>query len=228
MPALSELLASAPALEWIEANVLRINGDYLTLDYLGGEVDNVSYLTSYTPGIGDTIQAISQSGRGILVLGKAQKTGAGMAPLPTPTSSTVVVESIATFHTSASGSAWETGVFAQTGPSDYGVWLYDIDLLAAVSTDMLTQFEIEVNMSAGGPAEFFLHDQPGASGALHVLSPGRYVTSWTPLGALTWVPLPVGWGEDLIAGRAKGIGAGGGLFTATWVAGGGRLRFTGV
>lgn len=229
MPTLSEMLASAPELQWIEATVSRISGDYLTLGYLGGEIDNVAYLDTYVPAAGDVVQVISQSGRGMLVLGRAKKTGVGMSPLPTPTVATVVpADSIATWHQTATASAWESGVLAATGPTDYGVWLYDTDLLAAVDRSMLTAFEIQVNMLAGGPAEFFLHDQAGAVGVLTVLSPGRYVTSWEPLGALTWVPLPLGWGEELIAGRARGIGVGGGLFTATWVAGGGGLRFTGV
>lgn len=228
MADMAHLLAKEPLLRWVEGKVLRITGDYLTISYNGGEVDNVARLSTYTPAPGDIVQMLAQSGIGFLVLGVATKTGSGIGPLPTESAVTVSADSAATWHVGTTASAWEPGVLAATGPADYGVWLYDVEMLAAAGKSMLTSFEIEVSMASGGPAEFFLHNQAGAVGNLSVLSPGRYVTSWEPYSAMTWVPLPLGWGEDLIAGRARGIGVGGGMFSATWVAGGGRLRFTGV
>lgn len=228
MSEMSRMLATGPQLDWVQAKVLRINGDYLTLLYDGGEVDNVSFLDQYTPALDDNVHVLTKSGMGMLVLGSCNGTAAGVGPLPTEHQVIVSADGYSTWHQTEAGSAWETGVLTHTSPQDYGIWSYDSGLLAAVGMDMLTLFEIEVTMTAGGPAEFFLHNQSGSVGDLVILSPGRYVTTWEPYGAITWVPLPIGWGEELIHQRALGIGVGGGLFTTDWSGGGGRLRFTGV
>lgn len=228
MAELSQLLAAPPMVEWIKATVIEVEGDYVSLSYRGGQIDNAAYLSSYTPVANDIVHALSLSGMGILVLGASNGTGAAVDPLPTEIEALVSADGASTWHRSGELTAWETGVLVSTGPDDLGVWLYDTGLFTAAGVDMLTKFEIEVNMTGGGPAEFFLHNQAGASGDLEVVSSDPFVTSWTPLGVLTWVELPVGWGEDLISGAARGIGVGGGLFSATWSPGGGRLRFTGV
>lgn len=57
-----------PAVRWIQAEVDGFSGGILDLVIEGEVVEDIPYLDSYTPTVGDTVEILSQGSR-VLVIG---------------------------------------------------------------------------------------------------------------------------------------------------------------
>jgi hypothetical protein len=222
---LGDVIDQTPGVRVVKGTVIRITGDTFTMGYLGGEVPGVSHLDQYTPIEGDIVHALVIPRGGWLAIGSTNGTGTdpGSVPFP-PITGTVTADGFATYI-AGSGGAWVTGTLAQA-PDRMACWFYDISLFSTYDGAALASFEIEITRTSGGPLDMQLHNTAGAGGALSVAAPGPYVPTETPpVGTPTWVALPVGWGELLASGQARGVGIGLGQHNGVY-AGTGRLRFT--
>jgi len=223
---LGDVINQNPTIRMVKGVVLRLTGDTFTLGYLGGEVPNVSHLDQYTPAVDDIAQVLVIPRGGWLAIGSTNGTGAPGDSVQYPTiSSTLTADGFATYVVSDSGGTWVAGSLTQ-GPDRCACWFYDSDDFSPFAGAALSSFEIEIDRSSGGPVEMQLHNTAGPSGILELPEPGPYVVPDTPeIGVPTWVRLPVGWGELLASGQARGVGIGLGQHSGVY-AGTGRLRFT--
>lgn len=223
---LSDVIEQAPGIRPIKGTVLRITGDTFTMSFLGGEVPNVSHLDQYTPAPGDIVMVLAIPRGGWLAIGSINGTGASSGDVQSPSiTSTVAAEGFSTFILNAGGGVWIGGELEQ-GPDRCGCWFYDVGDFSVYDGAVLASFEVEITRTSGGPVEMQLHNSPGATGTLVLPVPGPYIVPGTPpLGVPTWVPLPLGWGQELASGRVAGVGIGLGQHSGVY-AGTGRLRFT--
>lgn len=226
---LSDVIERTPGLRLIRGRVTAVDGDLITVSYLGGVITNVGTLDQYSATEDDIAVVIVWPKGGMLAIGSNNGAGPPDATLPwTPVTLTVAAEGVSTYVLAASGAVTWLGSTLQQGPDRALCWFYDGGLFATVSGGLLASFEVEVIRTAGGPPEFLLHGNPGAGGELIMASPTWYLPDDLPaVGVATWIPLPVGWGEMLVNGLASGVGIGLGQHTGTYT-GTGRVRFTTV
>lgn len=220
---LGDVIGQVPGIRMVKGTVLRLTGDTFTMSFLGGEVPNVSHLDQYTPVVGDIVQVLVVPRGGWLAIGSTNGTGApgGSTQFP-PMSSILTADGQSTYIV---GGTWLVGALSQA-PDRCGCWFYDASKFTVYAGAALATLEIEITRSSGGPVEMQLHGNASGSGELVLAAPGPYVAPDTPpVGTPTWVRLPVGWGELLASGQARGVGIGLGQHSGVY-AGTGRLRFT--
>lgn len=230
---LADLFTTAPAVRWFIADVVAVDelASTVTLSYLGGLVPGVGYLDHVVPEQGDVAHGLIWNTNGMLVIGTNTKTIVTHPTLPTQLAPiTVEAQQFGTY----SDGGWEPGLVQS--PTQFACWFYmaalpersadpgvPVDLAALVARD-LSAFEVEVTRTGGGPPEFFAHRSNGVGDELRVAD-RKAPSNQVPLGVPTWVPLPVGWGEQFVLGNILGVGVGGGYYSGTY-SGTGRLRFT--
>jgi hypothetical protein len=208
-------------LEWIDGRVTAVTGDTLSMTYSGGVVTRVGYISGYVPAVNDYVQAL-MGPQGIMVFG-ARNPGTPPTPPSVPASVIVNASSYAT-HASLNN-VWTPSTANQVRGVSEAVWLYTPASFSALSRSILRKFEIELTRTSGGPPEFVQHYNTAATGPL-VVDPQRYSAGPNPpIGAPTWVPLPLGWGTAIIARTIKGIAIQSDLYSSAW-SGTGRLRFS--
>lgn len=225
---LADLFVGAPPVRWFVADVAAVDelAGTVTLNYLGGLVPGVGFLDHVVPEQGGVVHGLIWDNTGMLVIGTNKKSPV-LHPVPPQQLAPVVIEaqSWGTYRTGG----WEPNL--TQAPESYACWFYLAADLGSVDVDLagllgrrLSGFEVEVTRTAGGPPEFFAHQTNGIGDTLRVMD-RRVPANQTPTGVPTWVPLPVGWGEEFVLGNILGVGIGGGYYSGTY-GGTGRLRFT--
>lgn len=224
MADLSDLLAELgrPRLLWISATVSAVDpSGNVTLSYSGGTITKASRLASYTPVVGDRVEALSFEPMGVLVLGK--NTAPAVVP-PTFQSRAAVIVNPVTRGTYGPGvNEWTAGVLEQASGRVACVFFNGgFGALAGVA---LQSVEIEMVISTGGgPPDFVGIQNEGAAGILSTTGvPFRSVNN-SP-GAAVWMPLPIGIGQALVSGAIKGIGITSNGQSGSYT-GSGRVRLT--
>jgi hypothetical protein len=229
MADLADALAGPAPVNWITATVAEVQGDAITLDYLGSLIPDVAVLDSYTPQVGDSVHALSRPQQGILVLGSSNAVG-GSIPEWTPGSSTVITPgSVSTWNRIISSWAVPGEPIALIQDGDNAVcWFYRSSDLQPWDGVTISAAEMELTLSVGAdPAEMFLHQSPGITAPLAFDEGDRFTGPILTPGAATWVPIPLDWIQDMAAGSGFGIGIGLGIYANVWSAvGSGRLRIT--
>lgn len=223
MANLEDVLAQAPPLRWLIGKVAFVTGDTFTMIYNNGFVLNVGCSDQYIPVPDDIVHVLAWEPNGMLAIcsNNAPLTPpTPMVPVGTPV--TVSANSYGTYDLSAA--AWTASTLVQS-PTQVACWFYTPSAFSSLAASTLATFEIEVTRTSGGPPEFVTHTNLAGSGVLGL--PGqKYAKVTPPLTVATWVPLPLEWGQQLIAGTIKGIGVGGGLYSGTYSNGTGRVRLT--
>lgn len=204
MPDLTDLLAelARPRLLWISAMVSAVDASgSLTLDYKGGQISKASYLDSYTPVVGDRVEALSFESMGVLVLGKNR--GAVSSPsLPQP-QPPVIINSNTRATYGPGLTEWTQGVLEQA-PGKTACLFYPGGF-SGLSGMFLQKVEIELIVLSGGPPDFIGHQNDLPLGALTTTGLPYRSTTYTP-GTSVWFPLSIGIGQALVSGAIRGIG----------------------
>jgi len=223
MPDMSDLLAelSRPRVLWVSATVLAIDsGGLLTLDYKGGTISKAARLASYTPVVGDRVEALSYEPMGVLVLGKNATSGTA-PPVFIPQNPVVITPT--TIATYGPGPIeWTPGVLQQA-PGKVACLFYSGGL-GSLAGVFLQKVEIELVVSSGGPPDFIGHQNDLPTGALTTTGLPYRSTTYTP-GTAVWLPLSIGMGQALVSGAIRGIGIVSSGQTGTY-SGSGRVRLT--
>lgn len=227
MPNLDTWLAglAEPRLNWIQGTVTEVNDGFLTLAYGDGEIENAAYLRQYTPTVGDQVHALSYEPMGVLVLGMT-KVSVVPPPVETPLAPQIfTVNGTATYDMSLS--TWTPGTLLQ-GIDKVACFFYTPSAFTALSGVFFQLAEIEITRVSGGPPEFIPHLNLNTSSPLSTPDDMMF---WRPdvdlpIGVPTWVPLPVGWAQDLVSGDIKGIGIWTDLGSSGVYSGTGRVRLT--
>ena len=221
MSALTSQLVRTPGLTWIVGTVYAVNAASVVLACRGGLITNVGYVDQYIPIVGDVVHAISQEGQGVLIVGSNNAVSPPVSQLPLPTVLTVN----STQWASYAAGTWTTGVLAQS-PTSWACWFYPSGALASLAGRMLASFEFEIVLATGGPPEFVAHATAAPVGALTLRDTFRHAPVQPAVGVATWVPLPLDWGDAMVAGEIAGIAVGGGIYSGTYSGTSGRLRAT--
>lgn len=216
MASLQDVFAelSGPRLNWITGTVSAVSGGYASMSYAGGTITKCGYLDQYTPVVGDFVHALSLEGQGVLILGSTNTGSPGGPPAPIPQTPVIITPSGSATRV---GGQWVAGL--TQGPDSYPCWFYGTMPVIA----NLQSVEIEI-FGSGGPPEFLAHKTVAATpGVPLVLVPG---SPWIPTITTGWIPLPLGWGRDLLSGAIEGFAISSsngqiGTYTGT-----GRVRFT--
>lgn len=223
MPNLEDVLAQAPTVRWLIGKVGLLTGDTFTMIYNGGFVLNVGCSDQYIPAVGDIVHVLAWEPNGMLAV------CSNNTPL-TPPTPTVPVGTPITVSANAYGTynlatlTWTASTLVQS-PTQVACWFYTPSDFASLASSTLAKFEIEVTRTSGGPPEFVTHTNTAGSGALGL--PGqKYAKVNPPAAVATFIPLPLEWGQQLIAGTIKGIGIGGGLYSGAYSNATGRARLT--
>ncbi len=222
MSELADFLQKEPPLEWIIGTVADIpaGGRGFTMTWKGGTLYNVSSMAHYTPVIGQTVHVLSWPPNGMIAIGSGGVTPAAPAEdVPVLT----IYNALSGWTYGPLDSQWTATVLNQS-PTTAATWLYNGTPWANLGGTSLASFEIEITRLSGGPPEFLLHGNTAASGLLNIIDPKTFVGPVTTVGVATWVPLPIGWGEDLYYNQGGGISIGLGDNTGEY-SGTGRLRF---
>jgi hypothetical protein len=217
MSKLDAMLAglAAPGLHWLTGKVYAVNPDStVTLQYRGGFIYNVGTLDQYTPAEGDVVHALSQEGTGTLILGS---NNTPLTPPPENTPGTPVILNPVLGRTYNEVTQEWTSVVGIQGGDLIGAWTYDA---SSLRTTLLERVEIELFMVSGGPPEFATHANSTLSGPLTVSDYIWRVGAWTD-----WYPLPISWGDQLIAGGISGFAVVSSGQSGTY-SGTGRVRLT--
>jgi hypothetical protein len=114
---------------------------------------------------------------------------------------------IGTWTTNAAGTggAWSgtlSDLVQSAGYRSSGAWIYAPADLAPWAATAIGMVEMELLVTSGSP-QLALHRNTDLSEPLDTYNGPLPVSA--PLGAATWVPLPVSWGRDLLSGEARGI-----------------------
>lgn len=216
---------SEPQVKWLQGVVSDVGDGFVTLTYGDGEIQNAAYLKQYTPVEGDLVHVLSFEPMGMLVLGSTE---ASVSPPPDP-----VPVAPSTFNSNGNAtyslllSTWTSSSLLQS-EDQVACFFYAPAAFAAVSGLTFQQAEIEITRTSGGPPEFVPHLNVDTVTGLSLPSD---MTFWRPdvalpIGVPTWVPLPVGWAQDLVAGTIKGIGIWTDLGSSGEYSGTGRVRLT--
>lgn len=228
MADLAEALAGPSPVDWITATVASVEGDSVTLSYLGSLVPDVAVLDSYTPVVGDFVHALSRPQQGILVLGSSNAVG-GVIPDWTPGSATII--------TPASAGTWDSVTLAWTttppllqSETTAAAWFYRSSDMLPWDGITISSAEMELTLAGGeDPAEMFLHTSQSMNVPLTFDEGDRFTGPILTPGAATWVPIPLDWIQEMAdpAAISYGIGVGLGIYSNGWeVTGSGRLRIT--
>lgn len=224
-PDLATELATMHAahLRWVTGTVNALTGDTVTLDVDGGLVQDVGYLDGYVPLVGDTVNAIAQDGRGMLILGSNNyPTTPPAAYVP----GTPVVVAGTGFSTYDSVTSTWSATQVQSPTQTFASFYSGAALTALAGTELIS-LEVEVNRTTGGPPEFVLHNNASGTGTLAVYPGGLYSSGVNPpAGVATYMPLPLYWAELLTTGAALGVGIGGQVYSGTYAAAACNLRFS--
>lgn len=216
---------AGPTLKWIQGRVTSVQSGFLTMSYAGSDIPNVAYLSHYTPVIGDYVHAISQDEIGVLVLGKTEGS-TPVPPIPIPQIPQVfTANDTATYDQTTD--TWTPTVLVQS-PDEVACFFYTPASFVSAIATILQLVEIEIIRVSGGPPTFIPHLNLNTATSLQI--PGD-LSFWRPdvvlpIGTPTWVPLPVGWGQDLVSGDIKGIGIWTDLDVTGVYSGTGRVRLT--
>lgn len=229
MPDLVDVLTTPAPVNWITATIDSVNGNQVTLSYLGGLVPGVAVLDSYTPVPGDAVHCLSRPRQGILVLGTANAVG-GTPPDWTPGAASIITPS----RYGEWDGAWDvTSAELLSGPGNAATWHYRSADMLPWGTARVAAMEIELTRTPGdtgnGAPELFLHENATPTGTL-VLDLGHSIVGPpVPVNGAAWVRVPVSWAQEMATGPAFGIGIGLGVHTNSWTAAAsGRLRITPV
>lgn len=221
-----EALATGPQVEWIVGTVTAITGATITVNCLGGDVEDVTPVEQYTPAVGDVVHMLSLESTGMLAVGSVPL--AAPRPEPGPTGVELIVDPtiIATYGPLTG--QWELGSVLQD-TDRVGCFFYEPAAFIEVGSMDLASFSIELTLDAGaGPPEFVEHNALESVGVLEILTEIPFGVQLSQVGVPTWLDLPLGWAADLIEGSARGIGIASVLFTGDYSSSSGRLRLTPV
>lgn len=216
---------SEPKVTWVQGVVSSIGTGVVTLSYADGTIQNAAYLKQYTPVVGDLVHVLSFEPMGMLVLGSTEG-AVSPPPAPTPVAPT-------TFNSSGNAtysfllSTWASSSLLQSA-DQVACFFYSPAAFTAVSGLTFQQAEIEITRTSGGPPEFVPHLNLSTATALSLPAD---LTFWRPdvslpVGVPSWVPLPLGWAQGLVAGTIKGIGIWTDLEASGVYSGTGRVRLT--
>lgn len=224
MADLARALADEPAVKWLIGRVKEVTGATFTMSYRGGDVPDVGTLDSYVPVVGDVVHVLSSNTNGMIAIGSNNQT-----TTPPPDSLpgapvTVAASGVATYLISSTG--WTADLLAE-GPDQIGCWFYPSFAAASVPGVLpVSRLTINVTAQDATPLEFVLHASTDTSGPL-VPVPGSSYRAAAPIpGVATDIPLPLEWASMLVLGQAKGVGVGGGGYTAVLTGSSGLLTFT--
>jgi|SRR6478609_5513162 len=209
---LVDLLARRSRLQWVAATVISVSFDddvpnELVVNIAGGNIDGVRVLHSYTdPQPDDIAQCLIIESMGMVAIGRIN---ALVYDTPNPTPPPMFLDPVVTVG------------------NDH--WRYNRVALANLASQSATSLEIGLKSSTLVEPALWLAKQVSAA-------PVYVSTEWDPLetvpagGALTWVPLPLGWLDLILADPlVEGIVARRFGFPDTpypWLSGSGQLRFT--
>lgn len=216
---LAGLLQQAPSARMFRGRVTAITGLTLTVTYGAGAAQQVAFLDTYSPQMGDQVYGLVQDGFGMLVLGSDNAPITAAAGPPEPAVFVIDPRMARTVH--EDGAPPVEGQPVSMGGDDVGVWGYDPAVLAAEHGRAWGALDIEVTRLTGsGPPVFEL---VMADGMPPVLTQGWSSAMPSP-DVATWLPLPVSWADELGSGRAAGVAVRSAVYHGRYR--GGRLRFT--
>lgn len=219
---MKDLLAEIikPKVNWLVGRVYKINENgTCTLTYAGGYIYNVGSLDHYTPVVGDVVHALSFEPQGVLILG-SNSNPTGIVPVDPVAQPSVIYSPISTATYTLATETWTPGSLQQ-GPEFMAAWRYDTEALMLMKDTVLQKVEIEITCVSDGPPELvrFIGDPP-------VVVPGPpWQVQQTAVNIPTWVPMAIGWGQELINGISDGIGITSSGQTGVY-SGTGRVRLT--
>lgn len=224
MSDLAEVLHPSVPVRWLIGRVYAVTGDTFTMTYNGGQVPSVGYVDQVVPQVGDVVHVLASDDNGMLCIGTNNTPLVPRVP-PVAVGTPLIVNATSSSTYFATTGTWTAGVVQDDART--GCWFYSAGAFAGMLTSTLAKVEIEVTRTSGGPPEFVEHTNTAAVGALVLVADmgTRYVTPAPPVGAATWVALPLEWGRNLVTGTAKGIGIGGGQWVGAY-SGTGRIRLT--
>jgi hypothetical protein len=190
-----------------KGTVTAVSTGRLTVSVDGDVFTRVPYLIgAWTPAVDQQVYLLHQAGFGMLALGSPVLPTADPAPAA-PTTLLVDPDLVANWTTNAAGTggAWSgtlSDLVQSAGYRSSGAWIYAPADLAPWAATAIGMVEMELLVTSGSP-QLALHRNVDLSEPLDTYNGPLPVSA--PLGAATWVPLPVSWGRDLLSGEARGI-----------------------
>jgi len=176
------------------------------LQFGGDSVPGVTYLSNYTPVVGDYAEAMVMETRGMMLLSKVTMVAAPVAPVITPTSTTPASSAGYNEQTSQ----WTVATNIPVGGAQNAALFYPPAFGTGLAGRLLTGFNIKIqtfqNFDRGSLALDLLPVgvSPSAPGSYVSLS--RIFTPYIPSGVLTVIPLPIAWAQAFSDATAVGIG----------------------